>query len=232
MVPTGCGGDDPPPSGPPRERFGPEAVEGVFAVETIRARLVPVSDLVGLGRHEEAAVHLRHARRLWSEVSAMIRRGDPVLEREVSAAFARVESAIAREGTFDAVRDVVSPLGAQLLGGVREELVEKEARLDPGVNAAVLIGLLDRMEDAYATGDRPALQHAFGIIDRSQSVARDIAGDLGPQRDAVIEGLKALRKEAFPEGIVLPDEQAPLAEIERRAEDIRAALRERFDLAG
>jgi len=46
----------------------------------------------------------------------------------------------------------------------------------------------------------------------------------------VVEGLKALREEAFPDGIVLPDEQAPLAEIARRADEIRAALEDRFSL--
>lgn len=231
LVPAGCGGDDdPPPAGQPRDRFGAEAVEGVFAVETIRAQLVPVTDLVGVGRHDEAAVHLRQARRLWTEISGTIRRGDPVLEREVSVGFARVESALARGRTFDAVRDVAGPLSAQLLGGVREELVEKEARLDPGVNAVVLIRLLDRMEDAYEGGDPASLQHAFGIVDRAQAVAREIAGDLGPQRDTVIEGLKALREDAFPDGIVLPPQQAPLADIRRRADDIRAALRDRFSL--
>lgn len=230
LLPAGCGGDDPPPTGPPRDRFGAEAVQGVFTVETIRARLVPVTDLVGIGRHDEAAVHLRQARRLWSRISGRIRRDDPVLEREVSAGFARVESAIARQGTFDAVRDVTGPLGGQLLGGVREDLVEKDARLDPGVNAATLIRLLDRMEDAYEAGDPASLQHVFGIVDRARAVARDIAGDLGPRRDAVIEGLKALREEAFPDGIVLPAQQAPLAEVQRRADEIRAALEDRFEL--
>lgn len=232
LLPAGCGGDDPPPAGPPHERFGPEAVEGVLAVERIRARLVPVTDLVAIGRPGEAERQLRHARRLWSEISGEVRGGDPVLEREVSIAFGRVEAAIARGGTFDTVRDVASPLQAQLLGGVREELVEKDARLDPGVNAAVLVMLLDLMEGAYAEGDRLSLEHAFGLVARSQAVARDIVGDLGPQRDAVIEGLKDLRKAAFPDGIVLSPEPAPPGEVSRRAGEIRAALRERFDLSG
>ena len=231
LLPAGCGGDDDqPPPGPPRDRFGAQAVDGMFAVETIRARLVPVSDLVGIARHDEAAIHLRQARRLWSRISARIRSGDPVLEREVSAAFARVESAVRRRRTFDAVRDVAGPLSGQLLGGVREELVEKDARLDPGVNAALLVRLLDRMEDVYEGGDPESLQYSFGIVVRSQAVAREIAGELGPRRDAVVEGLKALREDAFPDGIVLPPQQAPLAEITRRADEIRAALRERFGL--
>lgn len=230
LLPAGCGDDDRPPTGPPRDRFGSGAVEGVFAVETIRARLVPVTDLVGIGRHDEAAVQLRAARRLWSRISGRISRADPVLEREVSAGFARVESAIARKGTFDAVRDVAGPLAGQLLGGVREELVEKQARLDPGVNAVVIVRLLDRMESAYEGAGPASLQHAFGTVDRAQAVAREIAGDLGRERDAVIEGLKALREHAFPDGIVLPSEQAPLADIRRMADRIRAALEDRFGL--
>lgn len=230
LAPAGCGGDDPPPAGQPRERFGSQAVEGVLAVERIRARLVPVTDLVAIGRPGEAERHLDAARALWLELSGEVRGGDPVLEREVSIAFDRVRRALQRGGTFDTVRDVASPLQAQLLGGVREELVEKDARLDPGVNAAVLVALLDLMEDAYADGDRLSLEHAFGLLDRSQAVARDIAGDLGPQRDAVVEGLKDLREAAFPDGIVLPPEPAAPGEVSRRADEIRAALEERFDL--
>lgn len=232
LVPAGCGGDDDdaPPAAPPRDRFGAEVVDDMAAVESIRARLSPVAGLVGIGRAGDASIQLRHARRLWSEISQRIRRGDPVLEREVSAAFARVESAVARATSFDAVRDVASPLGAQLLGGVREELVPKDARLDAGVNAAALVELLDRLERAYAAGDRLSFQHSFGLVDRSQSVAREIAGELEPQRGAVIDALKDLRADAFPEGVAVPGEPLPASDLQHRADDIRAALRERFNL--
>lgn len=230
LAPVACDDEDAPPAGPPRERFGTEAVEGVLAVELIRSRLVPVTDLVALGRHEDAARHLEAARERWRRLSGEIRDRDPVLAREVSVAFERVRRALQRRGTFDAVRDVASPLGAQLLGGVREDLVEKEARLDSGVNAAVLARLLDRFDERYAAGDRLAVQHAFGIVDRSQSVAREIAGDLGDRRDAVIEGLKDLREAAFPDGIALPQDPAPPGDVSQLSADVRQALQERFEL--
>ena len=233
LVAGGCGGDDDAPAaGPPSERFGEAPVRGVLAVEEIRAELVAASDLYAIGRRENALIHLRAARNLWSLVSAPVRRGDAVLEREVSAAFGLVEATMSRATTFDTVRDRLSPLGAQLLGGVREELVpDKEARLDPGVSAAVVVRLLDQAESEYAEGGVREREHAFGLIDRSQATAREIAGDLGGRRDAVIEGLKALRDAAFPDELLTPPaEQGELTDFAQRAEEIRAALRDRFDL--
>jgi hypothetical protein len=231
LLAPGCGDDDEPPQGAPTARFGEAPVRGVEAVEQIRAQLVPVSDLVGLGRPEEAAVHLRSARADWQEIADRVRRGDAVLEREVTVAFERVDRAIASVGTFDAVRDVAGPLEGQLLGGVREELVpDKDARLDPGVNAAVLVRLLDSLEAQYAAGGRERLLHAYGLVVRSQAVARDIAGELGPQRDAVVEGLKDLREVAYPDGAALPEDPAPVAEVRRRVEGVQRALEARFEL--
>lgn len=232
LLAAGCGDDDPPAAGPPAERFGADAVAGLVAVEEIRAELSPSSDLYAIGRRENALIHLRAARNLWAEVSGRIRRDDPVLEREVSAAFALVESTMNRGATFDTVRDRIAPLGGQLLGGVREELVpDKQARLDPGVSAATVVGLLDGAEAEYAAGGEREREHAFGLIDRSQATARDVAGDLGPRRDAVIEGLKALREAAFPDELLTAGAEAGApADFADRAERIRTALRERFDL--
>ena len=233
LLAGGCGGDDDaPPEGPPAARFGPQAVDGIVAVEEIRAELSPASDLYAIGKRENALIHLRAARNLWSEVSATVRRGDPVLEREVSAAFALVESTMNRGATFDTVRDRLAPLAGQLLGGVREELVpDKEARLHPGVSAAVIARLLDEAQAEYAIGGTREREHAFGLVDRSQATAREIAGDLGSRRDAVVEGLKALREAAFPDELLTPPaEQGSAPDLAERAEQIRTALRERFDL--
>ena len=233
---AGCGGggDERPVQGPPAERYGAQPAERIAAVERIRSRLAPASDLYEVGRPDDAFAHLGAARRLWAGLSREVRRRDPVLEREVAVAFDRVERAMRERGTFDTVRDRIAPLGSQLLDGVREELVEKEARLDPGVQAAVVVRLLEELERRYenglGSGGRLALQHAFGLLDRSQAVAREFAGDLGPKRDAVIEGLKDLREAAFPDDVVLPRSPAPLAEVRRRAGDIRQALVDRFQL--
>jgi hypothetical protein len=232
LLAAGCGDDDPPAAGPPAERFGADAVAGLLAVEEIRAELSPASDLYAIGRPENALVHLRAARNLWSEISGGIRRGDAVLEREVSAAFALVESTMSRGASFDTVRDRLAPLGGQLLGGVREELVpDKEARLDPGVSAATVVRLLDQAEAEYAVGGEREREHAFGLIDRSQATARDVAGDLGPRRDAVIEGLKALRDAAFPDELLTaPAKQGSVPDFAERSDRIRGALRDRFGL--
>lgn len=230
LVIAGCslGSDDDEPAAQPARRFGEREVAAMVAVEEVRARLSPVSDLVALGRHDAAAVHLAEARELWEALRPRSARRDPVLAREIDVAFDRVRRALAARATFDTVRDVAGPLQSQLFGGVREDLVPKEARFDDRVNAATLVRLLDRLVAAYETGDAEGWEHAFGLTERSQAVARELAPDLGPQRDAVVEGLKELRQAAWPEGLAQPAGRAPAAEIAGRARAIRAALAERF----
>lgn len=236
LAAAGCGGDD-EGGDRPAGRFSAQAVSGVLAVERIRARLVPVSDLAGVGRPRDAIGHLAAADRLWRRIEGGVETGDAVLAREVSVAFDRTRRALTGVGTFDAVRDVAGPLEGQLLGGVREELVpDKQARLDPAVNGAALVALLDDFERHYREGLQgaderaPALERAFGSLVRAQSLAREIVDGLGPRRDAVVEGLKALREATFPDGVVAPADPAPLDDARRRVADIQGELRERFEL--
>lgn len=236
---AGCGGDGDgePATGDPAARHGERPIEIVLTIERARARLTAASELYATGRAEDALVQLRHARRIWSELSGEVRARDPVLEREISAAFAAVEGDMSRSRPFDTVRDRLSPLGAQLLGGVLDELVEQDARADEGLKAEVLRRLMPALAQAYAqgAGDGPgarlSLEHAYGLLVRAQALTRDIASKLGPKRDAAINGLKDLRSEAFPEGAVLPAVRLPPARVQEAAEAVREALSERFGLA-
>lgn len=233
-----CGGDgaDAPAQAPPAARFGPDAVRDLLAVERVRARLVPASDLYAVGRVDDALAQLRAGRELWRELSGEVRGRDPVLEREISVAFARVERAMLARTTFDTVRDRLSPLGAQLLGGAAEALLGREARFDPAVNAAVLTRLLAATAGAYREGVRPggelrsrlALEHSFGLLSRAQAGARGIAAELGPERDAVVNGLKDLRGRVFPEGELLPPSPPPPAELTGALARVRDAVDDRF----
>lgn len=231
LLAAGCGDGGESSRVPPPARFGEGPAAALVSVERIRSQLAVASDLAAIGRRQPALAHLREAARRWDAVAMRVRSGDPVLGREVSAAFALVATTLRGATAFDPVRDRLAPLQGQLLGGVREELVpDKVARLDPGVNAAALRRLLAEAERRYAAGGAPALEDAFGLIDRSQAVARDVAADLGPRRDAVVEGLKDLRGAAFPDGVALPARPADSAEVRRRIAAIQTALRARFDL--
>jgi hypothetical protein len=235
---AGCGDDgERPPQGPPQNRHGGGAIERFRIVELARARLVAASDLTALGRRQDAAFHFRRAARLWTELSPRVRESDPVLEREVSAAFARVADELAHAASFDQVRDRLSPLANQLLEGVVDALVPRPARADPGVKARVLLDLLGQMEREYALARRPgagvpgrlAQEHAWTLLGRSQAVARAMVDDLGPQRETVVEGLKETR-ELFPAGAAPPPSPAPLAELRERLQRVRRALTERFGI--
>lgn len=238
LVAGGCGGGDDEPARAPAAGFAPDAARGVLLVERIRARLVPVSDLAGLGRPLDGIAHLAAADSLWRRVERRVEAGDAVLAREVSVAFDRTRRALTGTGTFDAVRDVAGPLEGQLLGGVREELVpDKEARLAPAVKAAALVALLDDFERHYAEGVQgaderaQALERAFGSLVRAQALAREIVDGLGPRRDAVVEGLKGLREATFPDGLVAPGDPGRLDDARRRVADVQRELRARFELS-
>lgn len=227
----GSGGDGGGiPEGPPAGRHGAAAVESLTHTERIRARLTAASNVYALGERDAAQLHLEQAGRLWEARAGAVRRGDRVLAREIDVAFERVVEQMAGAASFDSVRDRLAPLNGQLLDGVREEVAPKDARLDPGVQAAVLVDLLQRLEAEYARGGVAELQHAYGLVVRCQAVARELAGALGPRRPDVVDALRNLRSSAFPDGAGLPDPPTPAEDVARRSREIRGAVSERFAL--
>lgn len=230
---AGCGGSgDDPPDGPPAEVHGLAVVDALTHVERIRARLTAASDVYATGEGDGARQQLATARELWRERAEKVRRGDRVLAREVDVAFGRVEEQMRVASTFDAVRDRLAPLNGQLLDGVREEVAPKSARLDPAVQAGVLAKILDLLVTEYGRGGIAELRHAYGLVVRSQAVAREFAEDLGPRRADVIDALRNLRSRAFPEGAELPASPLPSSEVAERVNGIREALADRFAIPG
>lgn len=234
----GCGDGDGarPPQGPSAARHGAQPLERLVALEDVRARLGAVGDLVALGRRDAAALHLGAARRGWERLEPAVAREDAVLAREITAAFAAVERELARASEFDPVRDRLAPLATQLLDGARAALLPRAARRDSTVTAEALIDRTRAVERAAAEAGRAGGVHAvaahalaWALLVRSQALARALVDDLGPRRDAVVEGLKDARG-VFPEGAAPPEEPLDRAELRARLDRVRAALRERFGL--
>jgi len=230
---AGCGGSgEAPPDGPPAEVHGPAVVDALTHVERIRGRLTAASEVYATGERDGARQQLATARELWRERAAAVHRGDRVLGREVDVAFERVDEQMRAAATFDAVRDRLAPLNGQLLDGVREEVAPKSARLDPAVQAGVLAKVLDLLDTEYGRGGIAELRHAYGLVVRSQAVAREFAGDLGPRRADVVDALRSLRSRAFPQGAALPASPVPSSEVAERVAGVREALRDRFEIPG
>ncbi|HWH43688.1 MAG TPA: hypothetical protein VNT32_03065, partial [Thermoleophilaceae bacterium] len=205
-----------------RPRSHPRSARGITAA----------SEVYATGERDGARQQLATARELWRERAAAVHRGDRVLGREVDVAFERVDEQMRAAATFDAVRDRLAPLNGQLLDGVREEVAPKSARLDPAVQAGVLAKVLDLLDTEYGRGGIAELRHAYGLVVRSQAVAREFAGDLGPRRADVVDALRSLRSRAFPQGAALPASPVPSSEVAERVAGVREALRDRFEIPG
>jgi hypothetical protein len=239
VVVSACGGEDgdePAPKGPPAARVGEASIRTYQDVERIRARLVATSDLFFLRQSGGAQVQLAAARRGYDELTGLVRTEDAVLDREIQAAFPLIEQLIGRGTTFDAVRDRLSPLLDQLLGGAAAALVPAEARNDRGLQAEVLSRLLDdfvtqfsRAAGPYGAEAERALEYSYGLLARAQSVGRGLSESLGPQKDDVTEGIAGIREGSFPENMFHPTPK-PVAQVTGEVEEVKAALAKRFEL--
>ena len=229
------------PHGPPVERHGERALGDLALVERSRARLVASSDLYALGFAPDARDHLAAAETAYAErLSGRVRARDRLLDREIGAAFQATDEAMGALAPFGAVRPRLAPLSDQLIGGAAEALVPGPARTDPGVQAEVLSRLAAGLSEAYAAGLSSALperrarlsqQQAYGLLARSQGLARGLAPSLGPESGAVIDTLSDVRARAYPVGIQRPDFAAPPREVATLTDRVRRALERRYGLA-
>lgn len=239
-----CGGDgDEVPQGSPAARHGEAAVATYRDAERIRARLAATGDLYLVGGHSDARLQLRAGEAVYDRLAGRVAARDSLLDREIRAAFDRAEELVVRPGSINyrqeptnPARERIGQLSGQLLAGVLQTLVPRAARDDPGLRAQVLLDLGSQIEPIYAAGIRPHrgeagrldYQLAFGLLVRSQNLARGVGDQLGGRRDDVLQGLADVRAMAFPLGIVRPPTPAPGA-VEDVGEQLMT-VRERFGL--
>ena len=227
-----CGGDDRSvPRGDPAVRHGERAVADYLAVEEIRSQLAAASDYYyGGGGGAPARTLLGQARDRYAALSPRVERRDSILDREVGIAFARAERALARGSTPDGARDTIAPLLDQLMDGVVQSLVPRDARQDPGLQAAVMSRLLERVNVLSDAGLPQLFAQEWGYLRRAQALHVALAEDLGPQKQTVTNAFGRLRDRSFPQGAVVPrdaEPEPPAQAIDR----IRGAVDERFGLA-
>jgi hypothetical protein len=235
---SGCGEDtEAAPHGSPVERHGEQAVATVQQIEQIRARLVAAADLYGLRQAGDARLHLRVAQSRWAELEPRVEPEDAVLAREMSAGFERIDRLMADRATFDSVRDLLSPLSDQLLGGVTAALLDQDATADRGLQAEVTRRIVTEMAGTFAQGTRPgddparrtSLQYSYGLMARAQAIARGLSKSLGAEKDDVTNTLSNVRERNFPDGLDHPQPK-PAEAMSAAAARITAALARRYDL--
>lgn len=205
------------------------------AVERVRVELLCASDLDGAGRVQRARPHLLRARTLYANgLSRGVRARDRELDREIRAAFDGIDADVDRRAPPPAVSDRVGALSGQLLDAAEELLVPAAARLDAGARAQVLARLLAELDRVYRRGVDGRVQadveRAYGLLARSQALARGLGPTLGPRRDPVLLALSTLRTRAYPVGILRPPSAAPPDEVDTRVRRVQALLRERYRL--
>jgi hypothetical protein len=184
----------------------------VLAVEEVRASLVPASDLYGLGRVDDARVHLAAARRAYAPLAPRVRARNRRLGRELGLVFPLLERWMDERAPPDRVRERITPVRDQLLDGVLETLVPTAVRVDPAVQAAVVRRLIGGLEREYwraspppeDAGARLALQSAYGHLSRSQAGVQAIEQELGAVLEDIAMPLSTLRFEAFAGGLGPP----------------------------
>ena len=241
---AGCGGggDDggSAPQGPPAERHGEAVLLDFGSIEAVRAELVAASDGYVAGFEEDALTHVRAAESTYAELlSPKVGTEDSMLDRELRAAFDRLEADIGERRGLRGVRTRAGYVSGQLLDGALAALVPRDAREDSGLKAEVMRRLLDPLEAQYENAGslpeksdeaRISAQSAYGLLGRAQTLARSVGKDFGPQLDAVSNGLAGVREPTWPVGIASPVLGRD-AEMKDALDRVRAALIERFGLA-
>ena len=239
LLVAGCGSDDAAtvPQGSPDERHGAPAVDAYASVELLRGLLVASSDSYYAGGSvADAQAQLRRARAAYAGLARGVAAEDPVVHREVTVRFGRLERELARGIAPDRYRDLANPLADQLMDGVMQALVPSDARTDRGVQAEALRRVTTRLAATYVTAAataetqaRLAFEESWGLWRRALALTAMIKSDLGDQKDTVAGALNDLREPAFPDGPTHTDEPA-VEDVERARADVNDALAERFRL--
>jgi hypothetical protein len=243
LVLASCGGGakapaaKPPPQGSPATRHPPSDIAGALAVEQMRAHLLAAARLYLNKRYRLAAAQVDAARFEYRHIGTAVRGRNPVLDRELSAAFRLLSAQISQHVSAPELGRRLGPLQGQVLDAALTDAVSGAARRDPAVSALVVGRLAQQAEREYAVAGSEgfsargvrAYQDAFGLVARAQAVARQI-GALGPQQGAVNRALGDAYAAGFPTGVRAP-RRLPAARVEADLARARAGLSRRFGFA-
>lgn len=206
-----------------------------LAAEEMRAHLLVATRFYKNSRFKLASEHLAAAEADYRQITRAVRTRDRVLDREFRAAFGSIAGQIAQRAPALTVTNRMGILQGQFTDAAVQDSVSKPALKDPGVDALVMMDLANQGARDYALAAGPdgstprgrrAYQDAFGLLTRASSISRRIASSLGPQRNAIENGLTSAHNSGFPLGMVPTNlHPAAVAAGVRRA---RAAVSQRF----
>jgi hypothetical protein len=227
-----------PPQGSPTLRHPASDIAGALAVEDTRAHLLAASRLYLTKRYDFAAAQVEAARLEYRRIGPAVRQRNPVLDRELSAAFSLLSGQISRRVSAPVLGRRLGPLQGQVLDAALTDAVSGAARRDAAVSALVVGRLAQQASREYAVADSQgfsargvrAYQDAFGFVARAQAVARQISGTLGPQLGAVNRALGDAYSAGFSTGARTPRHLA-VVRVEADLARARAALSRRFGFA-
>jgi hypothetical protein len=233
----GGGNSAPPPQGPPTLRHPAAQVAASLDAEVMRAHLVAASSLYGVGRRAEAQQHMNAAETGYVRLTDLVRAKDPILDREINAAFGVIAGQISAGEAPPQVTNRMGLVQGQLLDAAITDSVDLAARNDPTVGAQVLLDLANQGDADYAAvaaapgtpAGRRAFQDSFGLLTRALAIARNLKGSFGPQANAATNAAGGAHNDGFPLGVLEPK---PLqrAKVAADVARLRAAVARRFRL--
>ena len=159
-----------------------------------------------------------------------------MLDREFHAAFPVITGQIAQRQPLLAVTTRMGLVQGQLLDAAIHDAMGNAAFNDPGVAAYVMSRLAAQGAREYAQASavggfsdrgRRAYQDAFGLLTRASSLSHNIGNFLGPQRNAVVNGLNDAHNKGFPTGVLVP-RKLDVAGVQDGVRRALAAVQKRF----
>lgn len=235
-----CGGTShgtPVPLGAPTLRHPASDIQAAQTAEEMRAQLVVASSLYGAGRLADSQMHMNAAQAGYTTLTGPVSRQDPILDREINAAFPVIAGQIAAKEAPMQVTNRMGLVQGQLLNAAIADSVDLGARNDPTVAAQVVLNLSAKGEAAYAAAAAAPpgphrtqeFQNAFGLLTRALALTRNLSPSLGPERRAAINAIGAAHNDGFPLGVLEPAQLQPVkvaADVKR----MQAAVARRYRL--
>jgi hypothetical protein len=232
----GGGGSSKPPQGPPDARHPASDAANDLTAEQMRVHLLVAARLYNNGRFDLTGAQMAAAKNEYDTLTGTVRGRDAALDREIHASFGVIAQQIAQRAPALAVGTRMGLVQGQLLDAAIGDSMTSPGFKDPGVTAQVMTRLAEQGAREYALAGqvggftdqgRRAYQDAFGLITRASSLSHTISGFLGPQRNAVINGLNDAHQKGFPTGVLVPRKLDPAA-VAVGVARARAAVTKRF----
>ena len=202
---------EPIPHGPPTLRHPASDIEAAQTAEEMRAQLVVASSLYGAGRRADSQGHMNAAQQGYTTLTGPVSRHDPVLDREINAAFGVIAGQIAAKEAPPQVTNRMGLMQAEACSTPRSATpwTSRLATTRPWRRCSSTCPRRARPPTRRQPRNRPVppdrgVPDAFGLLTRALAVARNLSPSLGPERRAAINVIGAAHNDGFPLGVLAP----------------------------